>query len=121
MERAQHKNRRPFAPRRGLPLALATLASGALVACAPSAGSTGSAALEPGLAAPRESASIVFAGAWQHEVGADQAAALATRNDANLSPGPAHRGLSTTSWPNTGTRPELRRVPVIYSRWGRSF
>lgn len=74
---------------------------------------------EPGVAAPRESAATVFA--LIDTSNDPQSAWLASRNDASLSPGPAHRSLPTTSWPNTGTRPELRQLPVIYSRWGRSF
>lgn len=76
-------------------------------------------ASEPGAEAPRESAATVFA--LVDTSNDPQSAWLASRNDASLSPGPAHRSLPTSSWPNTGTRPESRRLPVIYSRWGRSF
>ncbi len=96
--------------------ALAALPS--LVGCASSPAPE--ARVEASQPPARERASIVFP-MISAEPGSPQAQWLASRNDDSLTPRPEALDRTTTAWPQPDRPNERPYLPVIWSRWGRSF
>jgi hypothetical protein len=59
--------------------------------------------------------------AWTASTPGPVAHSMAARRDAALIPAPPAPLTSTSVWPGPAVPRESRRIPIIYSRWGRSF
>lgn len=61
------------------------------------------------------------AGAWVASAPASNVALLNTRRNGVLIPRPPAPITATSVWPGPPIRLEPRRIPVIYSHWGRAY
>lgn len=59
--------------------------------------------------------------AWTASTPGPAAYSMSGRRDAALIPAPPAPLTSTSVWPGPVVPRESRRLPIIYSRWGRSF